>query len=89
MPRPVPAMLFAAIALCAASAAGAVEFGRLFHSPEEREQLDRLRRGEPAGAASLPERPVLPPELTGYVKRSDGRAVTAVLLFARFNRLSA
>ena len=73
MPRPVPPILLAALTVCAAGAAGAVEFGRLFHSVEEREQLDRLRRGEPVGTASLPERPVVPPELTGYVKRSDGR----------------
>ena len=42
----------------------------LFHSAQEREQLDRLRRGEP------PEAPVAkrgPPVVSGFVKRSDGR----------------
>ena len=52
-------------------AAPAIELGTLFHTPLERERLDRLRRGEPdrgiasgAGGAR---------EVTGFVKRSDGR----------------
>ena len=65
-------LLVAATFLVATSATG-VEFGTLFHTAEERAQLDRLRRGEPAAAASLPDNPVVTPELTGYVKRSDGR----------------
>ncbi|APV49722.1 hypothetical protein BWI17_08525 [Betaproteobacteria bacterium GR16-43] len=54
--------------------ANAAELGRLFHTPEEREKLDRMRRGEterPAVAA--PETRTLEPEVTGFVKRSDGR----------------
>lgn len=56
--------------LCAAATAGAAELGTLFHTPAERERLDRLRRGEaPAAvAAGSPARR----EVTGYVKRSDG-----------------
>lgn len=47
--------------------------GTLFLTPEERERLDRMRRGEPeipAAAAPVPGRP---PAVTGFVKRSDGR----------------
>ena len=51
------------------------ELGTLFHSAEERARLDSLRRGEPA----MPTTPAAPPprvhvpEVTGFVKRSDGR----------------
>jgi hypothetical protein len=48
------------------------ELGTLFHTPEERERLDRLRRGEPpvektSGVSGSNE-------VTGFVKRSDGRS---------------
>ena len=51
--------------------APAMELGTLLTTPQERERLDRLRRGEPeapggAGRASRGE-------VTGFVKRSDGR----------------
>ena len=63
--------LLAAIVLAlAAGAAHAVELGTLFNSADERARLDRLRRGEPAGTA----RPRGVPEVTGFVKRSDGRS---------------
>lgn len=62
-----------ALALCTAPAASAAEiaFGTLFHTPEERARLDRMRRGEP-------EQPAAPAPggqsvVTGFVKRSDGR----------------
>lgn len=64
-------LLLAAL-LGPASAAG-IEFGTLFTSAEERARIDRLRRGEPAVAAALSEHPATPPQLTGYVKRSDGQ----------------
>jgi len=60
-------------ALLGPAGAAAVEFGTLFTTPEERARLDRMRRGEPAVATTLSGNPVTPPELTGYVKRSDGR----------------
>jgi hypothetical protein len=52
----------------------AEDLGRLFYSPAEREQLDRLRRGEeaPEAAAAAPD---APHAVTGYVKRSDGRGI--------------
>lgn len=61
----------AAVAACAfAFAAQAAEFGTLFHTPQERARLDQLRRGEPVEQAmGEPRRG----ELTGFVKRSDGR----------------
>lgn len=57
-------------ALLAAAGAGAAELGTLFHSPEERARLDRLRRGD----ASVGEARDGPHAITGYVKRSDGRS---------------
>jgi hypothetical protein len=64
-------LLAAIVTLCAA-AAGAAELGTLFHTPEERERLDRLRRGETPAAVAAPR--TGPPEVTGYVQRSDGRS---------------
>jgi hypothetical protein len=49
------------------------ELGTLFHSPEERARLDRLRRGEPDAGEARPLGTGRP-EITGYVKRSDGRS---------------
>lgn len=61
-----------AIVLVALSGvAGAQELGTLFHTPKEREVLDRMRRGEPAERAAF-TRP--DPVVTGYVKRSDGKS---------------
>jgi hypothetical protein len=54
----------------AAQAAWAIELGTLFNTPEERARLDRLRRGEPAIAT----RARGASEVTGFVKRSDGRS---------------
>ena len=66
--------VLAALALLVADPAlGADSLRTLFHSAEERERLDRLRRGESvepkAGAAA----PRAPAAVTGFVKRSDGR----------------
>ena len=70
--RRVPAeRVLAAFLVLAAAAAGAADLGTLFHTPEERARLDRLRRGEaPAAAAGVPGGGE--PEVTGYVLRSDG-----------------
>jgi hypothetical protein len=46
------------------------ELRTLFHSAPEREQLDRLRRGEPPEEARAKRGP---PVVTGFVRRSDGR----------------
>lgn len=62
-----------ALLLVAFSAiAGAQELGTLFHTPREREALDRMRRGDPVGQAGGYLRP--DPVVTGYVKRSDGKS---------------
>jgi hypothetical protein len=60
--------------LLAAFAGGvtAAELRTLFHTPEERARLDRLRRGEPVEAQTAP-RTAHVPAITGFVKRSDGR----------------
>ena len=70
----VDRVLLAAACLLAAGA-GAADFGTLFHSAEERERLDRLRRGEPVSQGS--EQPQRRKEITGFVMRSDGRGGTA------------
>jgi hypothetical protein len=62
----------ALLLLATATASGAMELGTLFHSPAERADLEKLRRGQ-AGQA-LATGPVAPrPEVTGFVRRSDGR----------------
>lgn len=63
------------ILLAASTAVPAQQLGTLFHSPKEREALERLRRGETPGqvAAPLPD-----PVLTGFVKRSDGKSTVFI-----------
>lgn len=63
--------LVLALALLA-PAAGAAELGTLFHSPEERANLEKLRRGEVVQEEALGV-PARKPEVTGFVRRSDGR----------------
>ena len=65
----------AVILLAASTAVPAQQLGTLFHSPKERETLERLRRGETPGqvAAPLPD-----PVLTGFVKRSDGKSTVFI-----------
>jgi hypothetical protein len=67
-------LLLAAACLLSAGA-WAADFGTLFHSAEERERLDRLRRGEPVSQDA--EEPQRRKEITGFVMRSDGRGGTA------------
>ena len=52
--------------------AGAADFGTLLTTPQERERLERLRRGEPEAPAGAAVRSG-PGYVTGFVKRSDGR----------------
>lgn len=66
--------LLASLLALAASCACAEELGTLFYTPAERDQLDRLRRGEAtqeAPAQSAGRRH----SVGGYVERSDGRGV--------------
>jgi hypothetical protein len=66
-----------ALVLGLALPATAADLGTLFHTAEERARLDALRRGEPATPATpttpVPAPRVHTPEVTGFVKRSDGR----------------
>ena len=69
--------LLAAISCACACAAGAAPLDTLFHTPAERERLDRLRRGEsvaPQATTGQPRRR----EITGFVKRSDGRGTAFI-----------
>lgn len=68
----LPSRAAAAAACLACAIASAAELGTLFNTPEERDRLDRLRRGEPPVAAAS-HGTSRTPEVTGYVKRSDGR----------------
>ena len=54
-----------------AAAAGQEQLGTLFHTPKERDLLERLRRGEKVEATAV-TRP--DPTITGFVKRSDGNS---------------
>jgi hypothetical protein len=70
----VRARLFVLL-LAASAAAPAQQLGTLFHSPKERDTLDRMRRGESVDQATVP----LPdPVVTGYVKRSDGKSTVFI-----------
>ena len=69
--RARPALLAALVA--ASTAAFAADLGVLFHTPDERARLDKLRRGEPSEVTAAG--PVAAkPEVTGFVRRSDGRS---------------
>ena len=62
----------AALLVAAGTTAAAADLGTLFHTPEERTRLDRLRRGDAEPVTAAVPRPVRP-AITGFVKRSDGR----------------
>ena len=64
------ALVAAFLSLAPAAAWSAADLGTLFFSAEERDRLDRLRRGEPEVGRYARTGP---PVITGYVKRSDGR----------------
>ena len=76
MPAARVELLLAALLCAGAATAGAAELGTLFNSPEERARLDRLRRGEPASPAQGPAG--ARKEMTGFVKRSDGRGTAFI-----------
>ncbi|HEX3096936.1 MAG TPA: hypothetical protein VHQ02_04420 [Usitatibacter sp.] len=61
-------------ALLVACAAQGAELGTLFFTPAEREAMDRERRGEPPPASASAPREAGGHAVTGYVKRTDGRA---------------
>jgi len=57
--------------------AHAQQLGTLFHSPAEREALDKLRRGDVPGKA-VEAIPLPDPVVTGFVKRSDGKSTVFI-----------
>ena len=61
------------LSFCAA--APAQELGTLFHSPKEREALERMRRGETVEQTLVP---IPDPVVTGFVKRSDGKSTVFI-----------
>lgn len=63
--------------LAAAMGAHAQQLGTLFHSPAEREALDKLRRGDVPGKA-VEAIPLPDPVVTGFVKRSDGKSTVFI-----------
>jgi len=67
-----PRRILAAAACLACTLASAADLGTLFNTPEERDRLDRLRRGEPPVATAGRESSRTP-QVTGFVRRSDGR----------------
>ena len=73
--------LAVAFLLGASCAADAQEkMGRLFHSAEQRNALDALRRTKPQQKppGSQPSLPSQPVHLEGYVLRPDGKAMVWV-----------
>lgn len=66
-------LVLAALAALPARAAGE-DLGRLFYTPEQRRQLDHLRRLGAAPGQPLEARPVL--RLDGVVRHPDGRVTT-------------
>jgi hypothetical protein len=72
-----PARILAAmaIALSASPAAAAAldALGTLFTTPQERDRLEHLRRGEPEAQAAVDSAGRSQPTVTGFVRRSDGR----------------
>jgi hypothetical protein len=76
--RRVDRLLVAALCAWAGTAGATPPLETLFHTAQERERLDRLRRGEPVAAAPSAGEPVRAREITGYVKRSDGRGTAFI-----------
>lgn len=68
------ALLAFLLALAAFCVRAEEELGTLFYTPAQRDELDRLRRGESVEAAAQPV-PGRRHSVTGYVERSDGRGV--------------
>lgn len=62
------------VAACLPLAAAGAPLGKLFHSAQERELLDKQRRGELVTATGQPAVVVRKPVVTGYVTRSDGKS---------------
>jgi hypothetical protein len=82
-----PVVVLLLVAPCAPS--NAQEIGRLFHSVEQRNALDAIRKTKP----QQPKPPAAPPSpasqsvhLDGYVIRSDGKSMVWVNGQVRYRR---
>lgn len=69
MKRLVLVLLTSLMAMPFPALAQSRELGTLFFTPDERSQLDRIRRGDPVGRAARRGEPMV----NGFVKRSDGQ----------------
>lgn len=66
--------ILALVLLAASTICTAADLRTLFHSAEERERLEKMRRGEPLEAApAQPRAAPRPSSVTGFVQRSDGK----------------
>jgi hypothetical protein len=70
---PLRAALLAALLGACPAADAADDLGVLFHTPEERARFDKLRRGEPSESVGAVGPVAAKAEVTGFVRRSDGR----------------
>ena len=69
MKRLAPILLALLMAAPLMTRAQSKELGTLFFTPDERYQLDRIRRGDPVRSAAGSGEPIV----NGFVKRSDGQ----------------
>jgi len=77
----VRALVVVSVLAASCAPASAQEIGRLFHSAEQRNALDALRKTKPQSQkppASQPFVPSQPVHLDGYVLRPDGRSMVWV-----------
>ena len=66
--------ILAAALVAASTACAAADLRTLFHTVEERERLEKLRRGEPLEVpVAEPKAAPRPSSVTGFVQRSDGK----------------
>jgi hypothetical protein len=75
------ALVFAVLLGAYCAPASAQGIGRLFHSVEQRNALDALRKAKPQPqkpAVSQPSFPSQPAHLDGYVLRPDGKSMVWV-----------
>jgi hypothetical protein len=73
--RPLVLLAFALVHLCTPAAASAWELGRLFLTPQQRQDLDR-RRATNRVEEETPQIKEGPLTLEGHVQRAGGKAVT-------------
>jgi hypothetical protein len=73
--RPLTSFALMLLCLCMPAAAAAEELGRLFFTPQQRQDLDR-RRATNRVEEVIPQIQEGPLTLEGHIQRSSGKAVT-------------